>query len=513
MSGKIVQTLRERRALSVLAILVTLSIGVMIGTLISRGVRAQQGRGTDAQQIEIPAPQQLSTIFSRIASEVAPSVVNINTESTMRTRMRGGEQAPPGADPFDLFDRFFNQGPFGSEPPDLRQRSLGSGMVVDSKGYILTNHHVVSRADRIKVKILDDPKLYDAKVVGSDSETDLAVIKIEPDRPLKAVKIGNSTGLNVGDWVLAIGSPFGLEETVTAGIVSAQGREVDSSRQFQRFIQTDAAINPGNSGGPLLNMAGEVIGVNTAIATGTGSYAGVGFALPSNVAAKVYNDLIKSGKVTRGSIGISFQPEQSPVLLRSFGAEQGVVIGAVQSGGPAERAGLRQGDVIVAINGQPVKNGDELVAKVSDTPVGDSVTIRFLRDKKSQELKVEIGDRTQVFADRFGSGDEEESAEPQGTDVKFGVSIQNLTPELAGRLGISETRGALVTAVDPNSFAEEIGLERGDVITQINHEEVSKVDDVLRIQRGLKSGDDVVFLVQQSRGGISESKYLAGTLP
>src|SRR3989304_6245114 len=300
------QALKERRALSTLAILFTLSIGILIGTLISRGVRAaQQSKGTDAAQIEIPAPQQLSTVFSRISKETAPAVVNINTESTLRPtsgrpRGGGGGQGPQSTDPFDLFDRFFNQSPFSNEPPDLKQRSLGSGVVVDPKGYILTNSHVVSRADKIKVKIQDDPKLYDAKVVGADSETDIAVIKIEADHPLKAVKVGNSNGLNVGDWVLAIGSPFGLEETVTAGIVSAKGRDLGS--QFQRFIQTDAAINPGNSGGPLVSMTGEVIGINTAIATGTGSYAGVGFALPSNVATQVYNQIVRSGRVTRGSL-------------------------------------------------------------------------------------------------------------------------------------------------------------------------------------------------------------------
>jgi serine protease Do len=301
---------------------------------------------------------------------------------------------------------------------------------------------------------------------------------------------------------------------VTAGIVSAQGRDLeDPTKQFQKFIQTDAAINPGNSGGPLLNMAGEVIGINTAIATGTGSYAGVGFALPSNIAVGVYNQLVKTGRMSRGSIGISFQGDQSAVLLRSFGAEQGVVIGSVQSGGPAEKAGLKQGDVIVAVNGEPVKDGDDLVEKVASTPVGQSVTVRFLRNKQPQELKVEIGDRSRVFADRLGGNEEEESDEPAGTDVKFGVSIQNLTPELAGRLGISETKGVLVTGVDPDSFAEEIGLERGDVIQQINHQDVTRVDDVLRIQRNLKSGDDVVFLVRQTQGGVTESKYLAGTLP
>ena len=428
------------------------------------------------------------------------------------SRRGGQEPGPQGADPFDLFERFFNQGPFSMEPPDLKQRSLGSGMIVDPKGYILTNNHVVSRADKIKVKILDDPRLYDAKLIGADRDTDLAVIKIESDKPLQTVKIGNSNGLNVGDWVLAIGSPFGLEETVTAGIVSAKGRDIGSG-QFQKFVQTDAAINPGNSGGPLVNMAGEVIGVNTAIATGTGSYAGVGFALPSNLASQVYNQIVKSGKVVRGSIGISFQPEQSPVLLRTFGTDHGVIVTSVQADGPAAKAGLKQGDVIIAVDGEQIKDGDALVAKVSATPVGQSVSIRFLRDKKEQDVKVEIADRSRVFADQLGMSEEEESTEQGGTDAKFGISIQNITPEVAGRLGLSENKGVLVTSVDPDSFADEIGLQRGDVIMQVNHQIVSKVDDVLRIQRNLKSGADVVFLVQRNQMGHSASMYLAGTLP
>jgi serine protease Do len=381
-------------------------------------------------------------------------------------------------------------------------------MVVDAKGYILTNNHVVSRADKIKVKIQDDPKLYDAKVVGADTETDIAVIKIDSDHPLKFVKVGNSNGLNVGDWVLAIGSPFGLEETVTAGIVSAKGRDIGSG-QFQKFIQTDAAINPGNSGGPLVNMAGEVIGINTAIATGTGSYAGVGFALPSNLASTIYNQIVKSGKVTRGSIGVSFQedPEQNPVLLRSFGTDHGVVITAVQPDGPASKGGMRQGDVIVSINGEAIKNGDDLVSKVAETPIGQAVSIKYLRDKKELEAKVEIGDRAKVFAEQLGTGDREESAQSGSTDVKFGISIQNITPEVASRLGISESKGVLVTSVDSDSFAEDIGLERGDVIVQVNHEAVNKVDDVLRIQRSLKSGADVVFLVQKTQQGQTVTRY------
>ena len=519
----ILQSLKERRALSTVAILITLGIGILIGTLVSRGVRAaQQSKGTDAAPIEIPAPQQLSTIFSKITKDVAPAVVNINTESSMRpttgSRQRGGggggQGQGQGQDPFDLFDRFFNQGPLGGDMPDLKQRSLGSGMVVDPKGYILTNNHVVSRADKIKVKIQDDPKLYDAKLIGADTETDIAVIKIQSDHPLKTVKIGNSNGAMVGDWVLAIGSPFGLDETVTVGIVSAKGRDIGSG-QFQKFIQTDAAINPGNSGGPLVNMAGEVIGINTAIATGTGSYAGVGFALPSNMASGIYNQIVKSGKVTRGSIGVSFQedPDQNPVLLRSFGTDHGVVITAVQPDGPADQAGLKQGDVILSIDGESIKNGDDLVSKVANTAIGQTVAVMYLRDKKQHEAKIEIGDRMKVFADQLGGGDQEENAQPGSTDVKFGISIQNITSDVASRLGLSDTKGVLVTAVDSDSFAEDIGLERGDVILQVNHQAVSKVDDVLRIQKSLKSGADVVFLVQKMQQGQPSTKYLAGTLP
>jgi serine protease Do len=516
----ILRSLKERRALSSLAILITLGIGILIGTLVSRGVRAaQQSKGTDAAQIEIPAPQQLSTVFSKITKEVAPAVVNINTESSMRppsgSRQRGGGQGQgQGEDPFDLFDRFFNQGPLGGDVPDLKQRSLGSGMIVDPKGYILTNNHVVSRADKIKVKIQDDPKLYEAKVVGADTETDIAVIKIESDHPLRTVKIGNSNGLGVGDWVLAIGSPFGLEETVTAGIVSAKGRDIGSG-QFQKFIQTDAAINPGNSGGPLVDMAGEVIGINTAIATGTGSYAGVGFALPSNLASTIYNQIVKSGKVTRGSIGVSFQedPDQNPVLLRSFGTDHGVVITAVQPDGPADKAGLKQGDVILSIDGEAVKDGDDLVSKVASATVGQSVSVKYLRDKKEMNAKIEIGDRSRVFADQLGTGEQEENSQPGSTDVKFGISIQNITPDVASRLGISDTKGVLVTSVDSDSFAEDIGLERGDVILQVNHQAVSKVDDVLRVQKSLKSGADVVFLVEKTQQGQTVTRYLAGTLP
>ncbi len=517
MNSSMKDMIRERKVLSTLAILLTLSIGILVGTLVSRGVGAvqKQAKASDAELLSIPSPVQLSTVFGKIAKEVGPAVVNINTESTVRPQTPRRQTPSDPSDPSDpfgnFFDRFFDFGPFGGQQQEFKQRSLGSGVIVDKNGYILTNEHVVNKADKIKVKIHDDPKLYDAKVIGTDPETDLAVIKIDADRPLPVAKVGNSNGLNVGDWVLAIGSPFGLEETVTAGIISAKGRDLGS--QFQRFVQTDAAINPGNSGGPLVNMAGEVVGINTAIATGTGSYAGVGFALPINTAVDVYDQIVQAGKVTRGSIGVTFQPEQSPVLLRSFGAEHGVVITGVQPEGPADKAGLKQGDVILSVDGDPIKSGDELVSKVASTPVGKQVTVRYIRNQKEEQTKLVIEDRSQVFANLLNPDPAQRSSGPESTEAKFGISIQNLTPESANRLGLQDTKGVLVTSVDSDSFAEDIGLQRGDVILEINQQPVSNVNDMLRMQRGLSPKSDVVFLINRNQRGQSATLYLAGTLP
>jgi serine protease Do len=446
-------------------------------------------------------------------------VVNINTESTVRATagMPGGPGG--GENPFgDLFERFFdNPGapdaprtlPFPDE--DLKQRSLGSGVIIDPAGYILTNRHVVNRADKIKVKMHDDPKSYDAKVIGSDSETDLAVIKIEAEHSLPHAKLGNSDGLTVGDWVLAIGSPFGLEETVTAGIISAKGRDLGSP--FQRFIQTDAAINPGNSGGPLVNMAGEVIGINTQIASSSGTSAGVGFAVPSNTAIDIYNQITKSGKVSRGSIGITFQGEQSAALLRSFGAKEGVVITSVHDDGPADAAGLKQGDVIVAINGTTITDGDKLVSTIAALPVGAKASVRYIRNRKEQQATIAIGDRARMLADMTGSDDGEGSAEERdATKARFGISIQNLTPAMVRQMGLEEAKGVVVSNVESSSFADEVGLRSGDVIIEINQQPVTKVEDVIKIQENLKTGSDVVFLVRRSEGGRSAPLYLAGTL-
>src|SRR5438477_523939 len=411
-SGSWLQRIKSRRYLSTLTVTLTLAVGILIGTVVSREVKGKENANlsADATPLQVPAPEQLSNTFSRIAKQMEPAVVNINTESTIKPptnrRRRGAPQGDDNGngDPFqDFFDRFFG-GPNGPQAPEgMRERSLGSGVIVDPRGYILTNNHVVERADRIRVQLQDEPEgvLHDAKVIGVDRETDLAVVKIDGKRELPSAKLGNSDSMQVGDWVLAIGSPFGLNSTVTAGIVSATGRNIVPGRQFQSMIQTDAAINPGNSGGPLVNMRGEVIGINTAIYTESSGYQGVGFAMPSKTVADVYNDLIGADhKVTRGSIGVGFQP-QNPAVERIYGVKSGVTVSNVTAGGPADQVGIKRGDTIVTVNGSPVKNGDELVDKVSHLKPGDKAKIGYIRNGKEDTATLTIANRAKLYSGRL----------------------------------------------------------------------------------------------------------------
>ena len=502
-----------------LTILATLAVGILIGTVISYGVKGQEGKkASDATPLSVPAPQVLSNQFSQIAKQLEPGVVNINTESTIKTsphRRRPNPGGPDDENPFDdFFDRFFG-GP-GSGGGAIRERSLGSGVLVDPKGYIVTNRHVVEKADRIRVKLQDDPPgvLHDAKVIGTDQETDLAVIKINVDRALPTAKLGNSDSMQVGDWVLAVGSPFGLQETVTAGIVSAKGRSIVPNRQFQSFIQTDAAINPGNSGGPLVNMAGDVIGINTAILTDTNGYAGVGFALPSNTVVQVYNQLIgPEHRVSRGSIGIEFNAQENPAIARVYGVNSGVTISNVVAGSPADQAGLKVGDTITSVDGKPVKNGDDLVSDIAGRKPHTKVTLGFIRNGKKQETTVTVADRAKLFAARLGEQQEGgEEASPK--ESKLGLSVRAITPEMADRLDITAGKGVIVQDVKPGSFAEDAGVSRGDVILEINKQPINSEEDFNRVQSSLKSGQDVVFLVRQRGAGRQDGTiFLAGTLP
>src|SRR6202007_502532 len=413
-------SLKANRWLYTLSILATLTVGILIGSVVSYGVKGKEAqKSSDATPLTVPSPQQLSNTFSQISKQLEPAVVNINTESTIKNPHKQRRGARPGPDeddngggggggsPFDdFFDRFFGgQGGPGGGGGDIKERSLGSGVLVDAKGYIITNRHVIEKADRIRVRLQDDPPgvQHDAKVVGSDQETDLAVIKIESDKAFPTAKIGNSDSMQVGDWVLAIGSPFGLQATVTAGIVSAKGRNIVPGRQFQSFVQTDAAINPGNSGGPLVNMAGEVIGINTAILTETNAYAGVGFAMPSNTVVSGYNQL--SGpdhRVTRGSIGVEFAAQPVPAIARVYGVQSGVTVSNVVPGSPADSAALKGGGTITSVDGRDVKNGEELVSDIAARKPGSKAKLGFVRNGKKEETTVTNGGRSKLVAGSLG---------------------------------------------------------------------------------------------------------------
>jgi serine protease Do len=530
---------RNRKIMASLLITITLAIGIIIGTVVSGHVGASHPAAAGVAggtALAIPDPVQLSSAFASIVKQVQPAVVNISTTQVIDRHMgkkgtprgRGQQMVPPdeqdnqgpggpgqgqdqqGQQPFqDFFNRFFD---FPDQGPTA-ERSLGSGVIVDKRGFILTNNHVVDQATKIQVAFDGDTTPYTAKVVGIDEETDLAVIKIDAGRDLPVAKLGNSDAVQVGDWALAIGNPFGfLQGSVTAGIISAKDRG-NVGQQFQRFIQTDAAINPGNSGGPLVNMVGQVIGINTAIITGGRGNEGVGFALPSNTAIGVYNQLVASGKVTRGSIGVSFTETQgsNPIVLKELGAPYGIVLQRVEPGSPAEKAGLQSGDVITSVNGKAVHTGNDLVSPIASTPIGSSVHVTYVRDKKDHEASLTVADRTKIFPDRAGNGANNDSGP---TPTEFGLRLEDLGSERARRAGYENMKGVLVTEVDPASFAEDIGFVRGDVITEVNHTAVGSVAEYRRMVSSLKKGQDILFKVRRRTGTDQfDTVYLAGVIP
>lgn len=538
--------MRSHRLGTTFALLATLSVGILAGSVLTHSVSGKEQSPvdtSDAKPLVVPAAATLSNGFSQIAKQVGPAVVNINTESLPKQsnnkKPRRPGQRPPGGDDQqgdmqDFFNRFFGNpgGGGGDEDGDGQlgpgeRRALGSGFIVDSRGYIITNNHVVDKADKIYVKLASDPdggpdsEGRPAKLVGTDKDTDIAVIKIDVDKPLPTVKLGNSDGAQVGDWVLAVGSPFGLSQTVSAGIVSAKNRSIDepspsgiSQSQFQKFIQTDAAINPGNSGGPLVDMAGNVIGMNTAIYTQSMGSQGVGFAMPSNIIANVYNMLIgPEHKVVRGSIGISFQQSLSSAVGRMYGFKNGVIVSTVTPSGGAAKAGIQPGDVIVSIDGRPIKDGDDLVNDISGRKVGSTVKIGYLREGKEQTANVAIGDRAKTYADIAGNQDDDDNT-PQESDAgqsKLGITVSTIPASVAQKTGIS--KGVIVTSVRPGSFADEINLAKGTIITEINKKAVTDEASYRAIVTSLKPKDDVVFVVHspfQKGGG---NNYVGGTLP
>jgi serine protease Do len=520
------ERLRSRRLTSAFVVLAMISAAIVAGSFAAHGVRGQdkQTDSGDATPLKVVNSAIPPNDFVRIAKAVGPAVVNINTQTLPKDtgnhkqhnfhfRQQPDQQNPDDnqdndqqGGPPDNFQDFFNRFFGGQAPggPDdggdngQVQESLGSGFIVDPKGYIITNDHVIDKADKIYVKLSTDPDSQDlgrpARVIGVDKATDLAVIKIDTSTPLPTVKMGNSDTAQVGDWVEAIGSPFALAQTVTAGIISAKNRTIDQGApgQFQHFIQTDAAINPGNSGGPLLDMNGDVIGVNTAIYTQSAGYQGIGFAMPSNTVVAVYNDLIGSShKVTRGSIGIQFRQGLSGAVNRVYGFKNGVLVQEVQPGGPAEKAGLKAGDIITTVDGRSIKDGDDLVNEIAGRRPGSTIRLGYVREGKPMDTTVTIGDRDKVFAE-ITNAEPETSQEGEGDagEAKLGLVVRDAPPALTAKIHAS---GVLVDSVRTGSFADLQGVEPGLVITRVNKLPTATKEQFDAVVGKLKTGDDVVF--------------------
>lgn len=533
--------MKRQKLLSFFLLLCTLTIGIVIGTLINTGVKADRqvtSGAPDASPLTIPQAVPIANDFTKLTKRVEPSVVYIESDYLAKPTKGGirrrndndgsedddsdGSENPRKSDPSDMFRRFFGQ----KEPRSFRTEGSGTGFIVDKNGYIITNHHVVDKADRIKVKLPGEELDYRARVIGFDTETDVAVLKIDTKQPLIPVQIGNSDSVQVGDWVIAIGSPFGLQATVTAGIVSAERtpRDLPGANQFQNFLQTDAAINPGNSGGPLLNVRGEVIGVNTMIATHSGSYEGIGFALPSNMAVKVYNDIIRSGRVVRGSIGIRWTRNTNDAdTLRAFGLDHGVLIQSISPTGPAGKAGLKADDIVVSMNSKPVRDGEDLVTRVADLPIGSPAQLTVDRDGKKMDFNVTIEERSKVWENEpkvVENRPAPAAPEPSKSiaPARFGITIMRLTPKERKDLELEAKNGVKVTSVDPGSFADDIGMVEGDAILSINRQPVTSPDDVMKLQSMLKPGQPVAIHVARglngnARRGSPQRYYLSGRVP
>jgi serine protease Do len=507
------EVLRERRGLLFAILLFTLAVGITIGTLIQYGVRAER---SDVAQLKITGEGQplslngtasLQDGFNKVAQTVEPAVVNINTRQIIRAQRRPRQQAPRDQQsPREFFDDDFFDRFFGMVPDtDRKVEGLGSGVIVDSAGYILTNNHVIERVDKITVK-LQSGEEYSANVVGADPDNDLAVLKVDTKKQLPFAKVGDADKLRVGDWVLAIGSPFGFEQTVTAGIISATHRTVENTRSFGDFLQTDAAINPGNSGGPLVNMRGEVVGINSFISSTVRGYQGVGFAIPSSVFVNSYNQLVSRGKMERGWLGVTMNDEITSEMAKFFGATTrdgggyGVLITRLvdeqgnpsSSAGPAAKAGIREEDIIVEFNGKPIRNRSELRSVVANTPPGKTVPIKVVRFGQVKSFNVKLEER--VLSDREESPVSLDKREEPPKDKTIGLQIQDLRRGEMQQLGVDE-EGVLITEVTPGSLADDAKLEPNMVIVRANGKPMKSAQQFRDYVTGLRSGEAVVLRV------------------
>jgi serine protease Do len=426
--------------------------------------------------------------FSDLTDRVKPAVVNISTTKIFKGRNGSGSpfSRSPFSGPFgdDFFERFFGDMP----QREFKQRSLGSGFIISSDGYIFTNNHVVEQTDKILVKV-SDGKEYEAKIIGTDAKTDIALIKIKPDNNLPFVEIGDSDALRVGEWVIAIGNPFGLEQTVTAGIVSAKGRVIGAGA-YDNFIQTDASINPGNSGGPLFNMAGKVIGINTAIVA---QGQGIGFAIPINMAKSILADLKTKGKVTRGWLGISIQNITEDIAKNiNHKNKNGALVSDVFKGDPADIAGIKVGDIITEINGKPVKDTHELLLTIASLHVGEKETIKALRDDKEILFQVTVAERK----------DKPEIALTKKAGEYFGVSVQEITKDIAKQLGIPQDAGVIVTDVEEGSPADDVGIQPNDIIAQVNKIKITSIKQYNSEMSKAAQKKGVMLLVKRGKANF-----------
>ncbi len=462
-----------------------------------------------------PEPNEAGVLipsFAPLVKRVMPSVVNVSVVQQVKSGapFGPGDQAGPGdspdgpegpdsggpngpndqgpggpfgqqQNPFDQFRRFF-----GQIPHEYKQHGLGSGVIVSPDGYILTNNHVAGHADEIHVRLLDKRE-FTAKVVGKDPKTDLALIKIDTKQPLPVAPLGDSNSAEVGDWVIAIGSPFGFNSTVTAGIISAKGRALGGN--YDDFIQTDASINPGNSGGPLFNAKGQVIGINTAIYSSTGSNAGIGFAIPIDIAKQVMQQLKDHGKVVRGWLGVEIQ-EVTPDLAQSFNLPkpEGALVANVEKEGPALKSGILRGDIIVKFNGTEVQDEHQLPELVAQTPIGDTVSVEVIRNGKHLTIPVKVAE---LKEEQLASAKSEEPGS------NWGLQVQSITPDIANQLNLNNTKGVVVRGVQPDSPAADAGIQQGDVVLEVNHAKVNTVDDFLSAAKEAKKDKNSALLLVQ----------------
>jgi serine protease Do len=484
---------KKRFTLSVLFILV---LGVFVGLVLSShlNVTSQLTAKSQISSKSVEILTQLSDAQSEVAAVATPSVVNISTTRTIKSR---DEMPDLFEDPF--FRRFFgDQVPHHPAlPKEHKEQSLGSGVIVSEDGYIVTNNHVIEKAQEIKV-LLSNKKDYKAKLIGADPKTDLAVIKIDV-KGLSALPWGDSNKLKVGEIVFAIGNPFGLNQTVTMGVISAVGRANVGIADYEDFIQTDAAINPGNSGGALINARGELIGINTAILSRTGGYQGIGFAVPSSMAKQVMDSLLKYKKVVRGWLGVSIQ-EVTSDLAEEFGVKDltGSLVSGVMKGSPAEKAGIRQGDVILEYNGRLVEDTGHLRNMVSQTPINTKVKIKLLRNKKEVEVEVHIAELPKKLAETSSGEDESEENNDEESSALAGLVVRELTPDLARHFGFEESdKGVVVVKIETASKLFEAGIRPGDIILQINQKNVTTLEEYTKIASKIKAKERLLFLLRR----------------